>query len=201
MVVLSDESVPNSGMFRNTLRSFDAEGELRFETTLPVEFQIGLEVVVDPQSGDAIVSGGSGTGNSPKRAWVGRYDAEGNERWTREFDTDGADFAHALTLDAAGNLYVAGDTSGAFPGHINSESANRYDIFVLKLDADGELQWSQQLVHPGDQKVRHLSVSEDGQQLIVVGTTGEPLFDDETPYRPNETRGFVMGVCAPDLPG
>src|SRR5262249_45987744 len=63
-------------------------------------------------------------------AFVRKYDASGNELWTRQFGTAGIDVAHAVAADATG-VYVAGVTDGAFTGQTNVGSR---DAFVVKLD-------------------------------------------------------------------
>ena len=48
--------------------------------------------------------------------FLSKYDTNGNEIWTRQFGTDNADHVFDLAVDIWGNLYVVGDTMGAFPG-------------------------------------------------------------------------------------
>jgi cysteine-rich repeat protein len=51
------------------------------------------------------------TANDFARAWVRKYDATGNELWTRVFDGDdgGNDIAWAVAVDAGGYVYAAGE--------------------------------------------------------------------------------------------
>src|SRR5262245_19168254 len=48
-------------------------------------------------------------------AFVRKYDAAGNELWTREFGTPGADSAEGVAVDATG-VYVVGTVAGILPG-------------------------------------------------------------------------------------
>ena len=41
-------------------------------------------------------------------AFLRRYDAGGHELWTRQFGTEGGDFATGVAVDSAGNIYVGG---------------------------------------------------------------------------------------------
>ena len=43
-----------------------------------------------------------------------KYDADGDELWTRQFGSDGTDFGRGLVVDATG-IYVGGWTHGALP--------------------------------------------------------------------------------------
>jgi hypothetical protein len=60
---------------------------------------------------------------------VRKYDADGNELWTRQFGTAGVDSASGVAADASG-LYVAALTSGTFP---DQTSAGGTDAFVAKI--------------------------------------------------------------------
>src|SRR5262249_36133426 len=59
-------------------------------------------------------------------AYVRKYDLAGGEMWTRQFG-----FGHPANVipsssaaDADGNVYVVGDTNGAFPGQSMAAGAN-----------------------------------------------------------------------------
>jgi len=61
-------------------------------------------------------------------AYVRKYDASGNEIWTRQFGTNSDDQAYAVTVDPSG-LYVAGNGPGYFPGQTSSAG----DMFAAKI--------------------------------------------------------------------
>jgi hypothetical protein len=71
-----------------------------------------------------------------------RYDAAGNEVWTRQFGTDGNHFdgVRCVATDSAW-VYVAGQTNGAFPGQV---SAGGFDAWVRKFDTDSNAVWTTQ---------------------------------------------------------
>src|SRR5688572_6704340 len=61
--------------------------------------------------------------------------------WTAQFGTREADEADAVAVDPAGNLYVAGQTFGALPGHT---SEGMIDAFLRRYDAHGVEIWTRQ---------------------------------------------------------
>jgi protein involved in ribonucleotide reduction len=63
-------------------------------------------------------------------SFIAKYDSSGNELWTRQFGTSGNDSAYAMAADGSGNIYVAGDTTGAFSGQ---GSSGGVDAFIMKL--------------------------------------------------------------------
>ncbi|MBI2819368.1 MAG: SBBP repeat-containing protein, partial [Acidobacteria bacterium] len=54
-------------------------------------------------------------GTVGRDAFVGKYDTNGNESWTRPFGSTSYDEAWGVAVDATG-VYVAGITGGALPG-------------------------------------------------------------------------------------
>jgi len=102
-------------------------------------------------------------------AFVRRYDASGNELWTRQFGTPSVDQAMAIAADATG-VYVAGSTSGAFAGQT---SIGMEDAFVRKYDSNGNELWTRQFGTPSSDQV--LGMAADGTGVYVAGSTGSTL--------------------------
>lgn len=72
--------------------------------------------------------------------YVRRFTTDGEPVWTRQFGTTGFDDASDITLHTTG-AYVAGGTTGAFPGHSNT---GEIDGFVRKYDTAGQDVWTRQ---------------------------------------------------------
>lgn len=87
--------------------------------------------------------------------------------WTRQFGSTGGEIARGIGVDAAGNVYVAGDTNGTFPGQT---SAGGVDGWVRKYDANGTVLWTRQFGTSGNDLVGAFSggiaVAPDG---IYIG--------------------------------
>jgi uncharacterized delta-60 repeat protein len=86
----------------------------------------GWGIAVDPD--DAILIAGEGSG-TPRRAYIGRYRADGTLLW--HFEREGSGFE--IDVDAVGDLVVIGRIAS--------------DAWLAKYDADGELIW--ELTRPG----------------------------------------------------
>lgn len=106
-------------------------------------------------------------------AFVRKYDAEGNVLWTQQFGSDSAAGAQPndkgldIGLDAQGNIYVAGSTSGQFQG---GESGGSIDGFVRKLDSNGGILWTQQFGGEDDDTADAIAVDVDGTVFIGGNT-------------------------------
>jgi hypothetical protein len=102
-------------------------------------------------------------------AFVRKYDLAGNELWTRQFGTSGADSAVGIAADASG-VYVTGSTTGTFAGQTG---AGDEDAFVRKFDADGSELWTRQFGSSGwDQAT---GVAAVGSGIYVSGFTAGVL--------------------------
>jgi hypothetical protein len=79
-------------------------------------------------------------------AFLRKYDAAGNELWTRHFGVTsptlagGGSAARGVAVDASG-IYVVGDTNSPFPGQTGSGGA---DVFVRKYDTAGIAAWTRE---------------------------------------------------------
>jgi len=117
-------------------------------------------------------------GALPGMTWLGdadsflrKYDADGVVLWTRQFGTSGGDYAERVAIDAADNIYVVGNTTGAFPGFTN---AGEGDAFVRKYDASGAELWTRQF-GGGSWDRADVVATLDDTHLYVVGS--EPPSD------------------------
>jgi parallel beta-helix repeat protein len=109
------------------------------------------------------------TSSGSQDAFLRKYDSDGNELWTQQFGTSYADSADAIAVDASG-VYVAGGTSGAFPGQTSSGSQ---DALLRKYDSDGNELWTQQFGSAGNDDARALSIDTAG--VYVAGSTSGTL--------------------------
>jgi cysteine-rich repeat protein len=77
----------------------------------------------------------------------------------------------AIARDAAGNLYVAGNTHGALPGQTH---AGMSDAFLRKYSATGEHLWTRQWGSTADETAWDLAVAPSGD-VLVTGTANGAL--------------------------
>ncbi len=155
----------SSGSADAYVRKYDAAGnELWTRQFGTSSIDYGYSVAIDG-SGNIYVTGntyGTLPGQSSAGgfdAFVRKYDATGNELWTRQFGTSASDYGYSVVTDGGGNVYISGYTSGTLPGQ---SSAGSFDAFVRKYDATGSELWTRQFG----------TVTEDRGQSIAVDTSG-----------------------------
>ena len=77
-----------------------------------------------------------------------------NFEWARQLGGPLNEYATAINLDASGKLCLTGCFQGTTdfdpgPGTFNLQSAGVADIFVSKIDTDGDLLWAKRIGGPG----------------------------------------------------
>ena len=120
-------------------------------------------------NGSMVIAGftnsyGSGTGKlylaDIDDIYVLKLDKDGNKIWEKTFGGSGNDIAEALQVLPDGSMVIAGYT--------NSYGAGGYDIYVLKLDKDGNMIWQKTVGSEGNDFAYALQVLKDGN-IIVAG--------------------------------
>jgi|GEM_PF-3007753 len=106
--------------------------------------------------------------------FLAKFDAAGNEQWTRQLGSDSNDEAVAVTSDANGNIYLAGVTSGDLG---DTENAGLTDILLVKFDGDGNQLWSRQLGTSATDEARGVASDANGN-IYLAGVTSGDLGDD-----------------------
>ncbi len=92
-------------------------------------------------------------------AFLSKYDASGNETWTRHFGTESDDRACAVAIDSSG-ICVAGQTQPIYPSQPDANA------FVRKFDRTGSEVWSRSLGAGRVPKGTGVAVGSDGVHLI-----------------------------------
>jgi uncharacterized delta-60 repeat protein len=103
---------------------------------------IPSDIHVDAAGNVYVTGTGFGTGTGNDFATV-KYDSDGNELWVQRFNgtNNDEDEAIGLSVDAAGNVYVAGSSSNA---------GNESDYTLVKYSSAGSQLWVRYYNGPGD---------------------------------------------------
>ncbi len=105
-------------------------------------------------------------------AFVRKYSPRGGIYWTRQIGTAGRDELNDVAVDSQGAVYVAGQTTNAFP---NQESQGGGDAFIRKYSPRGGIHWTRQFGKASNESAEALAVTPNGD-VYVVGTSAARAF-------------------------
>ncbi len=97
-------------------------------------------------------------------AFVRKYTGDGEELWSRQFGTQVFAKANGVAMDAAGNVYVAGQVEGALPGQPHFGNS---DAFLRAYDGLGNELWTRQFGAEGGDVAVDVAVDEGGSVYVV----------------------------------
>lgn len=155
------------------LRKFDAAGDVLWTQQFGADLGDRAFAVTIDQGGHIIIGGhtsGSMDGENAggQDGFVQKRDADGDVVWTRQVGTSGSDAVVAVATDAAGNVVVAGTTTGALDG----SNAGAFDAFVRKYDPDGQHLWTRQFGYQWSEENAGVAVDGAGNVILVGSTLG-----------------------------
>jgi len=170
-----------SGMWDAFITKIDANGNYCWTKRIGGSgFDQGESIITDSQDNVYLVGDfnsttnfGADWGTSDSKTPAGYYDAfimkvdaSGNYCWTKRIGGSDFDYGFSVAADTSGNIYV----SGYFKGTVNfaadwssNDTKTSYtvstphgpkpttDIFVTKIDSNGDYCWTKRIGGPGDE--------------------------------------------------
>jgi hypothetical protein len=139
--------------------------------------------------------------NNTEDIFVAKLNPAGNFIWAERFGGDNIELALGLTVDHANNILVTGqfkDTvafgSTTLHSTINpNNSLPSYDIFLLKLDGNGNCFWVKQGATKFD--ARGLTVTcDDSCNIYLAGQFSDTLYFSNAYYNTGYNIGFIIKI-------
>lgn len=115
--------------------------------------------------------------------FLAKYTSNGDFLWVRTGGGIGGDYAHAMTVDASGNVYVAGEIEGpnATFGSVSvTANPGTDDAFVAKYDNNGNLIWVKTYGGYDRDDARSIAVDGSGNIYICGVFKNNAFFDSFT---------------------
>ena len=155
--------------------SFAPEAVLNWNTFLGGLAYDEVDDIIIDGSGNIYVTGYSdGTWGSPIRpfsatpdAYVAKLDAQGTLQWNTFLGGSGGDLGYGIALDTSGNVYVVGNSDATWGNPIQPLVPGISDVFIARLDTNGNLVWNTFLGGTGMDEAREIAVR--GGTLYVTG--------------------------------
>lgn len=131
-------------------------------------------------------------------AFVTKHDSLGNLMWVQQIGGEGQDGATGAVTDAIGNIYVIGYFEGTTDldpdiGTAPATSLNGKDIFITKLNPNGDFIWSKHLKGGGDySRAERVIINPVGSGFYITGSFSDTLdFDPDNGVTNLITEPFV----------
>jgi hypothetical protein len=130
-------------------------------------------ITLDPQ-GNAYITGQTAgklgdTQFGGQDAFICELNTNGVVLWIRQFGTSGTDTGIAIKLDAGGNIFVAGATTGT----LGASQFGGQDCFLSKFDPNGQLLWTRQWGTSSDDGANGLAFDQEGNIYVAGQTYGK----------------------------
>jgi len=141
----------------------DAHGNLQWTKTIRGKgWDVGRSLIQTSDGGYAIAGATISFGAGGVDVYVVKLDAKGNLQWTKTIGGENEDWGYSLIQTSDGGYAIAGET--------NSFGAGDYDVYVVKLDAKGNLQWTKTIGGPDYESGTSLIQTSDGGYAIAGKT-------------------------------
>ncbi|HPI11823.1 MAG TPA: SBBP repeat-containing protein [Catalimonadaceae bacterium] len=126
-------------------------------------------------------------------AFVIKLNPDGAFEWVKSINGSRYERVNSIAIDEVGYPCITGCFNGTVdldvgPGVSNSVSAGLFDIFIVKLDPDGNSIWTKQIGGPADDKGFHISTEPKGD-IYVSGCFGKTV-----DFNPNGSGGILNAV-------
>ena len=142
----------------------DAKGNLQWTNTIGGKNEDLAHSLIQTADGGYVIAGYTVFlgAEPPFNVYFVKLDAKGNLQWTKTLGGKNWDVGRSLIQTSDGGYAIAGET--------NSFGAGDYDVYVVKLDAKGNLQWTKTIGGPDYESGTSLIQTSDGGYAIAGKT-------------------------------
>lgn len=167
----------NAGGFDAFLAKLDSSGNVIWKSMLGSTGTDLLWEVVPDANGEYLYAVGNAAGaiagqphnGGANDILVTKYRAsDGAQMWVRLLGTTAVDVGAGVGVDASGNVYVGGATTGS----LGAANAGNYDIVLAKFSSSGGLQWVKQRGSAAEEQSYNIAVNASGEVAMVGYTAG-----------------------------
>lgn len=150
----------------------DAWGNMQWNKTYGgAAYECAYSVVQTRDGGYALAGWTNSFGAHRHDFWLVKTDASGNTEWSKMYGGEGDDQAGAIVQTDDNGFVVAGST-GSF-------GAGWYDIWLVKTDSSGSMQWNK--TYGGtesDQVMSVIQTNDGGYALIGITWSFDAVYND-----------------------
>jgi hypothetical protein len=160
---------------------FDGNGSLLWSRQWGTVRDDEVRGLASDSNGDVVVvgaTGGSlveGAAAGLEDAYAIRLDSQGTIMWTRQWGSAAWEGVGGVAVDAQGEAFVAGYTSG----HLARPVAGLGDAFLTKFERGGALRWTSQWGGDGNEWLRAIALDSTGRIYVSGGIVAQNEVDPQ----------------------
>jgi len=143
------------------------------------DFLSGLVITIDGQylvSGSSIQKNQSPTGSDRNKGYdyhILKLDQQGQKVWEKYFSGNQHDYLSSTVSTKEGGFLLAGTSYSSLALDKKQKSNGSSDIWVIKIDENGEEQWQQTIGTRYGEEARSVTQTTD-QGYVIAGSTNNP---------------------------
>ena len=100
--------------------------------------------------------------------FVAKLDSNGNWLWAKKAGGTNSDYSHSIAVDDNGKSYIAGDYKGSATfGTTTLTSSGDRDIFIAKLDINGNWLWAKKAGGTSEDVGCSITVNDNGNSYVT----------------------------------
>ena len=163
-IITGDTRSYSNGKTDVWLIKTDENGEKIWDKTFGYsEFDSASEIIQTSDDDFIIVGNVNTSGGGLGEVWIIKVDSDGNKLWDKTFGETGHNSGDSILQTFDGGYIILG--SSWVPSNTNS-----YDIWLIKTDSNGEMQWDKKYHGTEGDHGWSLQQTDDGD-FIVLGMT------------------------------
>ncbi|MEE2954276.1 MAG: hypothetical protein VX347_03795, partial [Bacteroidota bacterium] len=149
------------------------------------------------------------TTNGEWDAFIFKIDKYGNWVWVKNVGSNKTDRANGIAIDNCDNIYISGEYrnpmffqgANASNGTETLSHKQKRDVFVSKMNANGDWIWAKRVRSSGTDKSYQMSVNSN-QQVFICGTVGDTTkFNDNLIVNPPNLQDTTNSAFIAQLDG
>lgn len=117
--------------------------------------------------------------------WVVKLDITGNIQWQKTIGGNDVDYLHYIQQTTDGGYILGGWSKSNISGDKTENSLGSYDLWVVKLNATGDIQWQNTIGGNKEERLMVLRQTTDGG-YILGGNSNSNISGDKT----EDSKGF-----------
>lgn len=176
---------PSRGSLDAYMVKLDLNGSVIWEKTFGGSGFESIDELRPDENGGAIVAGYSAstdlsvTNNGSFDYWLFQIDSDGNQIWENTYGGAGLDAVRSIALMPDGGFLIGGQSNSGIGGDKTQENKGIDDMWLVKTDASGVLQWEKSFGGTGYDWTQSIYPLSDGS-FVFGGFSNSGISGDRT---------------------